>query len=319
MEGFFIETTQGRIPVTLVASRPRSRILKLEDGRYAKIVKDSRTVRNNPQPNRSLARWLQRNRISWNHLREQTHPGLLRVGERVVDNNGDEGYICQGLDVFDIDADDHPARMSFRVFLECAIRLARALGVMHQAGFVHGDVTPGNVCFHEGLPVLIDFEMTVRSGQFPGLYLCTEAGQSVCLTPDCCSPEQVLGRRVTAASDVFCLGLTVLSWLTERFGVDLAYFGQTEGQSLDLCSRADYPHWSVARVRSPNQNLIVLLRKATALESEDRFQNGDDIADELVLLMRNSTSTQLERSLHNPADRRHLSSREGATCYLDIP
>lgn len=295
-EAIWVETSNGRLEAQLVSDRPRSRILRV-DGQIAKIVKGSSRVREDPLADRELAIWLARNRRSWKHLRKQTHPGLLRVGDRVVDNHGDEGYLCQDLTVYALEDPVHPARSSLRGFLQCAIQLSRAVGVMHRAGFVHGDITPSNVCFYNGLPVLIDFEMTVRIGQYVSIEAEDTHYRTICCTPDCCSPEQVMRERVTPASDVYCLGLTLLSWISERFGVGHAYFGQTIHQSMWLCLRADYPHWNVieARVREPA--VIDVLMRAIQLVPCERYAHADQLAEALEALLESLSEESLDQLL----------------------
>lgn len=256
----WVQTPRERLRARLMSDRLRSVILSVEDGQVARIMKGSARVRENPRADRELAVCLARDRESWTYLRKQTYPGLLRMGDRVVDNHGDEGYLCQRLTVREPEDLLHPARSSLRDFLRCAIQLSRAVGVLHRTGYVHGDITPANVCFHDGLPVLIDFETTFRGGPSVGGKGHAD-NHHVCYTPNCCSPEQVMFERITPASDVYCLGLTFLSWISQRFGVGHAYFGQTIYQSMDLCARAEYPHWEVVVARVQEPDLIALLRR----------------------------------------------------------
>ncbi len=296
-EELWVETSRGRLRARLTSDRPRSRILSVEDGQVAKMVKGSARVREDPHADRELAVWLTRNLRSWKHLRKQTHPGLLRVGERVVDNHGDEGYLCQALTVYELEDPLHPARASFGDFLRCAIQLSRAVGVMHRAGFVHGDITPSNVCFYNELPVLIDFEMTVRIGQYVSIEAEDSHYREICCTPVCCSPEQVLRERVTPASDVFCLGLTFLSWISERFGVGHAYLGQTIRQSMGMCARAEYPHWDVVEARLKEPNIIDILTRAIALVPHERYVHADHLAEALEALLEALPDEALDQPL----------------------
>ena len=296
-EELWVETPRERLRARLISDRQRSRILSVED-RVAKIVKGSARVRENPLVDRELAVWLSRSRRSWNQLSKQTHPGLLRVGDRVVDNYGDEGYLCQNLTVYELEDPLHPARVSLRDFLRCAIQLSRAVGVMHREGFVHGDITPSNVCFHHDLPVLIDFEMMVKFGQFVSVEAEDSQHQEICCTPPCCSPEQVLRERVTFSADVFCLGLTFLSWISERFGVGYAYLGQTIRDSMEMCARAEYPHWDVIETRLEESAVIDVLTRAIELVPCDRYANADHLAEELEALLR----TLPDESLDQPLD-----------------
>lgn len=79
--------------------------------------------------------------------------------------------------------------------------LARTLRDVHTAGLVHRDVKPSNIVLTSAGPRIIDFGIARPEH---GLTL-TSTGEAP-VTPGYGPPEQVLGRRVGPAADVFALG-----------------------------------------------------------------------------------------------------------------
>ncbi len=80
--------------------------------------------------------------------------------------------------------------------------VAAALGALHQAGVVHGDLTPGNVLFDDtGRPAIGDLGVTRVIG---------ERTAEVFGTQGFLAPEVCVGGQPTTASDVYAVG--ALAW-----------------------------------------------------------------------------------------------------------
>lgn len=117
--------------------------------------------------------------------------------------------------------------------LDTAIQTAWGLAHAHEAGLVHQDVKPANVMLEpDGTAKVTDFGLaTARQPDQDAPPGVSVAG----MTREYCSPEQaeaVAGRagvRITAASDVWSWGVTVLEMVN---GERPTHFGQAAGDAL---------------------------------------------------------------------------------------
>lgn len=92
--------------------------------------------------------------------------------------------------------------------------LAAALKDIHRAGLLHRDLKPGNVLLGRNGPKVIDLGLAAL---LEGTSDLTASGATLG-TPPCMAPEQAASAKdVSAASDVYALGATLLFTLTGHY------------------------------------------------------------------------------------------------------
>ena len=175
--------------------------------------------------------------------------------------------------------------------------LADGLAAAHSSGLVHRDLKPANVVFdEEGRAKIADFGIA----SIAGASTLTEAG-TLLGTAAYISPEQAAGDRVTAASDVYSLGVIAYRMLTGRLPFESENAMELAQMHLEL---APPP---VAEVRPDAPPLLASVTMAAlAKNPRERPPDGGSLLSELrgappSALAAAGAPTQIIESVRRPA------------------
>jgi tetratricopeptide (TPR) repeat protein len=170
--------------------------------------------------------------------------------------------------------------------LDLAIQLAWGLQAAHDAGVVHQDVKPQNALLKpSGLLKVSDFGLASAR-------LAAEAGvEALGMTPLYRSPEQADGARLTAATDVWSWGVSVLEML---LGEVTWRAGEGALQELERARAEAGPASVLPRVAE-------VLRRCFERDPAARFARIDEAASALEDVWRRETGSPYPRRRWDPA------------------
>jgi hypothetical protein len=145
-----------------------------------------------------------------------SHPnitGIFDFGEAPLDDRLTVPYVVMELN----DGESVGARISrqgplaWRDAVTVVAEVAAALATAHARGVVHRDVTPANVMLTGAGAKVVDFGISAIVGQRDAA-----PDGSLLGTPAYLAPERLGGAQVSAATDVYALGLLLYRALTGR-------------------------------------------------------------------------------------------------------
>lgn len=158
----------------------------------------------------------QRFRAERQILASLNHPNIARLIDAGETSEGQPYLIMEYVHGEPLDRYCDQRQLDVRARLELFLQVCGAVQYAHQNLIVHRDLKPANILVTpEGSPKLLDFGIAklLDAGDAAAVLALTRMNDRL-LTPEYASPEQILGRAVTTASDVYALGVVLYELLS---------------------------------------------------------------------------------------------------------
>ena len=219
-------------------------------------------------------------------LASLSHPHIAQLHDAGWTDDGRPFIALELVDGTPIDAYCAEKQLSVSERVTLFVDVARAVAFAHSRLVVHRDLKPSNVMVtRDGSVKLLDFgiaKLLVGDDLAGGESVLTRAGERA-LTTAYASPEQILGRPVSAASDVYSLGVM----LYELVSGARPYRPTTAGSSAAL-------EEAILNVEPPapsrvgrhagerkRSDLDTIVLKALKKQPEERYESAAALADDL--------------------------------------
>lgn len=209
------------------------------------------------------------------------HPHIAQLVDAGVAAGGQPYLVLEYIEGERIDRYAKGRALSVEARVRLFLDVLSAVAYAHNNLIVHRDLKPSNILVTaDGVAKLLDFGIAALLDP-GGMELTREAGAA--LTPEYAAPEQLLGKPVTTATDVFSLGLVLYVLLADRHPFD------PEGRNTAELARSTLereppPLSQLAEKRfSPalRGDLENIVAKALRKEPAQRYTNAEAFAQDL--------------------------------------
>lgn len=225
-------------------------------------------------------------------LAELSHPHIARFIDGGVDARGLPWYAMSYVEGLPLNRYVQVHALGVRERVALLLQVTDAVAHAQNQLIVHRDLKPSNVLVDgEGVPHLLDFgiaKLLVGEGTQAETLTAEQA-----LTPMYAAPEQILGGRISTATDVYALGAMLYELLTDslphaRAGLSLAALvAQVRGKISERPSLRLRQRTATGEFRSGRRgwaidaDLDAIVLNALRSEPERRYASAAALADDL--------------------------------------
>ncbi|MCW5978030.1 MAG: tetratricopeptide repeat protein [Bryobacteraceae bacterium] len=218
------------------------------------------------------------------------HPHIARLYDAGLTADGQPYLALEYVDGLRIDEYCRQANLDVKGRLSVFLQVLSAVAYAHSQLVVHRDIKPSNILVtNDGQARLLDFGIAklLEQGQARETELTELSGRA--LTPDFASPEQIAGKPVGAASDVYSLGVVLFMLVTEGRPYRLKRDSRASLEDAILHAEPPRPSEAAAEPsfrKSLRGDLDWIVLKSLAKEPEQRYPSAAALQADLVRYLR---------------------------------
>lgn len=219
-----------------------------------------------------------------------SHPNIAHLIDGGVSQTGEPFFAMEFVDGQPLLHFVQERHLSIRERLILFLKICSAVAYSHKNLIVHRDLKPQNILVTEdGEPKLLDFGLAKVLDNSADNQTAT---QFRAFTPAYASPEQILGKRVSTASDIYSLGLILFELLTETRPFDHA--GKSLDELVKNLTLGDPPKPSTMRANEKTargiaerieNDLDTIVLKCLEFDLDNRYATVDELAGDIRLFL----------------------------------
>lgn len=232
------------------------------------------------------------------------HPNIARLLDGGATPDGRPFLVMEYIRGVPINEYAQQRSLTIRERLKLFQAVCSAVQFAHQNLVVHRDLKPANILVTpDGTPKLLDF----------GIAKLLEPDADVTMasirlmTPECASPEQVLGQPITTASDIYALGVLLYQLLTDETPYQFATRTPEEITRV-VC---DWEPRKPSAGRRLPQDLDPIVLKAMHKEPGRRYASAEQLAEDIDRFLRGLPVTAREETFGYRASKFVMRNKTG--------
>ncbi len=220
------------------------------------------------------------------------HPNIARLLDGGSTADGRPYFVMEFIEGQTITEFCAANQLSIAERIKLFRQVCGAVQYAHQKLVVHRDLKPSNILVNrDGVPKLLDFGVAklldpAQSAADPA----RTATMMRMMTPDYASPEQVRGREITTATDIYSLGAVLYELLTGQRPHRFQSYTQTEIERVVCETEVERPSEAAGKsdglptkarkqlAGDPDNIILMAMRK----EPERRYHSVEQFSDDLL-------------------------------------